>query len=52
MMGCLVPRRECPCQAERRAREEAIKEQAAFLNKAGEEVERVVMTGMTRYLSN
>ena len=33
MMGCLVPRRECPCQAERRAREEAIKEQAAFLNK-------------------
>ena len=29
MMGCLVPRRECPCQAERRAREE----QAAFLKK-------------------
>ena len=28
-MGCLVPRRECPCQAERRAREE----QAAFLKK-------------------
>ena len=27
--------------------------EAAFLNKAGEEVERVVMTGMTRYqLSN
>ena len=29
MMGCLVPRRECPCQAERRAREE----QTAFLKK-------------------
>ena len=29
MMGCLVPRRECPCQAERRAREE----QAALLKK-------------------
>ena len=26
--------------------------EAAFLNKAGEEVERVVMTGMTRYTSN
>ena len=35
MMGCLVPRRECPCQAERRVREE----QAAFLKKDKEEEE-------------
>ena len=35
MMGCLVPRRECPCQAEKRAREE----QAAFLKKDKEEEE-------------
>ena len=26
MMGCLVPRRECSCQAEKRAKEKSTKE--------------------------